>query len=99
LEVIDPDGSHGGFWGRFIRWYQRLGGPEARMLEQVELALKNNEFAIRVDIDDSDEKRDSVSAAMEDHTNRTIFYILGGTISVLKMGENYYDPEKNYPAE
>lgn len=99
LKTIDPDGSHHGFWGRLMRGYQRLVGTEASIIKAVELALKNGEYVLRVDTDGSDEKRDLALEAMQSQTDRSIIYFGGGTISVLKLGKNHYDPEKNYPVE
>ena len=96
LKTIDPDGSHHGFWGRLMRGYQRLVGTEASTIKAVELALKNGEYVLRVDTDGSDEMRDVALEAMQSQTDRTIIYFGSGTISVLKMGKNHYDPEKNY---
>ena len=96
LKTIDPDGSHHGFWGRLMRGYQRLSGTESIVIKSVELALKNGEYVLRVDTNGSDEQRDLAKQAMQSKTDRTIFYFGNGTISVLKIGANHYEPEKNY---
>lgn len=99
LRLIDPDGSHHGLWARLLRSYQRLAGMEARLLEEVEAALKHGEYAMRVDTDGSETQRATALHTMLLHTDKSIFYTGTGTITVLHVGKNYYDAQANYASE
>ncbi|MEM7118833.1 MAG: hypothetical protein AAF614_40825 [Chloroflexota bacterium] len=90
LRRIDPDGSHHGLWARIVRTVQRLAGAEARLIEQVEDALKHGDYILRVETDGSEVMKDSILKTIESYTEKSIFYVGSGTISALKAGKNYY---------
>ncbi|MCX6050752.1 MAG: hypothetical protein NT075_37155 [Chloroflexi bacterium] len=93
LQLVDPDGSHHGFWAKILRGYQRLSGMEARLLDEVETALKANQYALRVDTDSSEAQQSAVLTAMLAHTDKSVFYVGHGTITVLHVGKNYYNAQ------
>ena len=99
LRLVDPDGSHHGLWARLLRSYQRLAGMEARLLEEVEAALKHGEYAVRVDTDGSETQRAAALNTMLLHTDKSIFYTGSGTITVLHVGKNYYNAQASYSSE
>ena len=47
-DFIDPDGSKHGFLTRLTRQYQRLSGPEARLLEMAEDVLNAGHYLLSV---------------------------------------------------
>ena len=84
-EYIDPDGSRHGFFGQLIRQYQRLAGPEARMLEMAEKGLEADHYLVGVQTNGREEQWQPVGEIMKEHTEKSIFFCGRATIQIIQL--------------
>lgn len=82
-EYIDPDGSHKGFFAQLMRSYQRLSGPEKRMLDMSESALEAGHYLVGIQTNGSEEMRHLAHDVIEPHTNYAIYFCGKFTITVM----------------
>jgi len=82
-EYIDPDGSHRGIVAQWVRSYQRLSGPEKRMLDMSESALEAGKYLVGIQTNGSEEMRDSARDVIAPHTKSPMYFCGKFTITVL----------------
>lgn len=83
-QYIDSDGSEHGFFAQMMRTYQRLAGPEKKMLDMAESTLNAGGYLIGIQTDGSDEQQAAIYAAVGPLTTSHVFFCTKFTIIQLQ---------------
>ncbi len=87
-KYIDADGSGHGFLAQWVRTYQRLSGPEKRMLDMAESALEAGEYLVGIQTDGSETQQVAARDAIELYSSYSIFFCGKLTITQLAYGKS-----------
>ena len=87
-KYIDVDGSEHGFLTQLVRAYQRLSGPEKRMIDMAESALEAGAYLIGIQTNGSEEQQISARDAVEPYSDYPIFFCGRFTITQLGYGKS-----------
>ncbi len=87
VTYFDLEGEHSSKLRNLVRRYQRLQGIEKKMLDDVEIGLKNGSYMIGVDTHGKEDLQMPIVDALKPSTKHHIYYCGRFTISILEFAE------------